>query len=69
MKPTKKRTRKAAAAAAAAVAAANLALLKANALERFEVIDELFTKIGKAYEKYGYRSKQYDKLQAGILTN
>ncbi|MEO8331601.1 MAG: RNA polymerase sigma factor RpoD [Gallionella sp.] len=56
----------AAAAAAAAVAAANLALLKANALERFDVIAGLFNKIGKAYEKFGYRSKQYDKLQAGI---
>jgi len=56
----------AAAAAAAAVAAANLALLKANAMERFDAIAGLFTKIGKAYEKYGYRSKQYDKLQNGI---
>jgi len=56
----------AAAAAAAAVAAANLALLKANALERFDAIAGLFGKIGKAYEKYGYRSKQYDRLQAGI---
>jgi len=56
----------AAAAAAAAVAAANLALLKASALERFDVIAGLFTRIGKAYEKYGYRSKQYDKLQDGI---
>ncbi|MFZ2541805.1 MAG: RNA polymerase sigma factor RpoD [Gallionella sp.] len=56
----------AAAAAAAAVAAANLALLKANALERFAAIADLFAKIGRAYEKHGYRSKQYDKLQAGI---
>jgi RNA polymerase primary sigma factor len=49
-----------------AVAAANLAQLKADALERFAVIADLFTKMGKAYEKYGYRSKQYDKLQAQI---
>ncbi|MGC2167180.1 MAG: RNA polymerase sigma factor RpoD [Gallionella sp.] len=56
----------AAAAAAAAVAAENLALLKTSALERFDVISGLFIKIGKAYEKYGYRSKQYDKLQDGI---
>jgi RNA polymerase primary sigma factor len=56
----------AAAAEAAAEAAANLAQLKADALERFAVISDLFIKIGKAYEKHGYRSKQYDKLQAGI---
>ncbi|MDP2759587.1 MAG: RNA polymerase sigma factor RpoD [Sideroxyarcus sp.] len=56
----------AAAAAAAAVAAANLAQLKADALARFELIGDLFTKMGKAYEKYGYRSKQYDKLQQQI---
>jgi RNA polymerase primary sigma factor len=35
-------------------------------LARFSVVSDLFTKMGKAYEKYGYRSKQYDKLQAGI---
>jgi RNA polymerase primary sigma factor len=52
--------------AAAAAAAANLAQLRADALERFGVIADLFTKLGKAYDKYGYRSKQYDKLQAGI---
>jgi RNA polymerase primary sigma factor len=56
----------AAAAEAAAEAAANLAQLKADALERFAIIADLFVKIGKAYEKHGYRSKQYDKLQAGI---
>lgn len=56
----------AAAAEAAAEAAANLAQLKADALERFAIISDLFGKIGKAYEKHGYRSKQYDKLQAGI---
>jgi RNA polymerase primary sigma factor len=53
-------------AAAAAEAAANLAQLRADALERFAVITDLFVKLGKAYDKYGYRSKQYDKLQAGI---
>ncbi len=52
--------------AAAAAVAANLAKLKADSLERFAVIADLFVKLGKAYEKYGYRSKQYDKLQAGI---
>jgi len=52
--------------AAAAAAAANLAQLKADALARFAVIADLFTKMGKAYEKYGYRSKQYDKFQSGI---
>ena len=52
--------------ATAAAAAANLAQLKADALARFAVIADLFTKMGKAYEKYGYRSKQYDKCQAGI---
>jgi RNA polymerase primary sigma factor len=53
-------------AASAAAVAANLAQLKADALERFAVIADLFTKMGKAYEKYGYRSKQYDKYQQGI---
>ena len=49
-----------------AAAAANLAQLKEDALARFAVIADLFTKMGKAYEKYGYRSKQYDKLQSQI---
>ncbi len=53
-------------AANAAAAAANLAQLKADALERFALIADMFTKMGKAYEKYGYRSKQYDKYQSGI---
>ncbi len=52
--------------ASAAAAAANLAQLKADALLRFAVISDLFAKLGKAYEKYGYRSKQYDKLQQQI---
>ena len=49
-----------------ALAAANLAQLKADALVRFAIIHDLFIKIGKAYEKHGYRSKQYDKLQEKI---
>jgi RNA polymerase primary sigma factor len=49
-----------------ALAAANLAQLKVDALERFAIIHELFAKMGKAYEKHGYRSKQYDKLQEQI---
>ena len=52
--------------AAAEAAAANLAQLREDALARFKVIADLFVKMGKAYEKYGYRSKQYDKLQASI---
>jgi len=52
--------------ASAAAAAANLAQLKADALARFAVIEDLFVKMGKAYEKYGYRSKQYDQFQADI---
>jgi RNA polymerase primary sigma factor len=49
-----------------AAAAANLAQLKEDALARFAVIADLFTKLGKSYEKFGYRSKQYDKLQSQI---
>ncbi|MBI4937048.1 MAG: RNA polymerase sigma factor RpoD [Nitrosomonadales bacterium] len=49
-----------------AIAAANLAQLKEDALVRFAVIADLFNKIGKAYEKHGYRSKQYNKLQEQI---
>ncbi|MDO8810778.1 MAG: RNA polymerase sigma factor RpoD [Gallionella sp.] len=52
--------------AVAAAAAANLAQLKADALARFAIIADLFAKMGKAYEKHGYRSKQYDKYQSGI---
>ncbi len=53
-------------AANAAAAAANLAQLKADAIQRFAIIADQFTKMGKAYEKYGYRSKQYDKCQKAI---
>jgi RNA polymerase primary sigma factor len=52
--------------ATAAAAAANLAQLKEDALVRFDLIGDLFAKMGKAYEKHGYRSKQYDKLQENI---
>ncbi|MFA6202172.1 MAG: RNA polymerase sigma factor RpoD [Gallionella sp.] len=54
------------AAASAAAAAADLAQLKADALARFAVIADLFSKMGKAYEKYGYLSAQYNVHQAGI---
>ena len=49
-----------------ALVAANLEQLKVDALERFAIISDLFGKMGKAYEKFGYRSKQYDKLQEQI---
>jgi RNA polymerase primary sigma factor len=49
-----------------ALVAANLAQLKIDALVRFDFISDLFAKMGKAYDKYGYRSKQYDKLQEQI---
>jgi RNA polymerase primary sigma factor len=54
------------AAASAAAAAADLAQLKADALARFAVIADLFNKMGKAFEKYGYLSEQYNVCQAGI---
>ncbi len=56
----------AAAAATAAAVAANLAQLKAEALAAFAVIADFFNKMGKAYEKYGYRSAQYNACQDGI---
>lgn len=49
-----------------ALAAANLAQLKVDALLRFELIANLFAKLIKSRDKYGYRSKQYDKLQTQI---
>ncbi len=49
-----------------ALVAANLERLKTDALERFAIISDLFEKMGKAYEKFGYRSNQYDKLQEQI---
>ena len=52
--------------AVAAAAAASLAKLREDALERFMGISASFVKMGKAYEKYGYQSKQYDKQQEAI---
>jgi RNA polymerase primary sigma factor len=52
--------------AKAAAAAASLAKLTSDALGRFHTISTAFTKMGKAYDKYGYRSPQYDKLQVVI---
>jgi len=49
-----------------AVAAANLAQLKEDGLIRFAMIAESFTKLGAAYEKFGYRSPEYDAHQAKI---
>ncbi|MDO8350868.1 MAG: RNA polymerase sigma factor RpoD [Gallionella sp.] len=54
------------AAATAAAAAADLAQLKADALARFAVIADLFNKMGKAFEKHGYRSAQYNLHQESI---
>ncbi len=54
------------AAASAAAAAADLAQLKADALARFAVIADLFNKMGKAYEKHGYLSAQYNTHQSAI---
>jgi RNA polymerase primary sigma factor len=54
------------AAASAAAAAADLAQLKADALARFAVIADLFNKMGKAFEKHGYLSAQYNTYQSGI---
>ena len=49
-----------------ALAAADLAQLKIRALERFVVISDMFTKMGKAYESFGYRSQQYTALKEQI---
>ena len=49
-----------------ALAAANLARLEADALECFSIISNLFARMGKANEKFGYRSQQYDTLQEQI---
>ncbi len=54
------------AAAASAAAAADLAQLKADALARFAVIADLFNKMGRAFEKHGYLSPQYNTYQSGI---
>ncbi|MBX9694394.1 MAG: RNA polymerase sigma factor RpoD [Cyanobacteria bacterium] len=49
-----------------ALAAANLARIKADVLKRFAIVADLFTRLGKAYEEFGYRSKQYNTLQEQI---
>ncbi|MDX8380221.1 MAG: RNA polymerase sigma factor RpoD [Gallionella sp.] len=54
------------AAATAAAIAANLAQLKSDALAKFALIADLFNKMGKAYENYGYLSTQYNTYQAAI---
>ncbi len=49
-------------AASAAISAANLAQLKADALERFAAIRKCHDKMKSALAKYGFASKQYQKL-------
>ncbi|KAF0101326.1 MAG: RNA polymerase sigma factor RpoD [bacterium] len=49
-------------AASAAITAANLAQLKADALERFTAIRKCHDKMRPALNKYGFASKQYQKL-------
>ncbi len=49
-------------AASAAITAANLAQLKADALERFTAIRRCHDKMRPALNKYGFASKQYQKL-------
>jgi len=49
-------------AASAAISAANLAQLKTDALERFAVIRKCNDKMKSALSKYGFASKQYQKL-------
>jgi len=49
-----------------ALAAADLAQLKAKALEHFAVIAGLFARMGNAYEDSGYGSPQYILLQEQI---
>ena len=48
--------------ASAAITAANLAQLKADALERFAAIRKTHVKMQSALNKYGFASKQYQKL-------
>ena len=50
----------------AAVAAANLAQLKLDALERFTEIRRCHTRMQAALSKYGFTSKQYQKLLGEI---
>jgi RNA polymerase primary sigma factor len=53
-------------AAGAAIAAANLAQLKADALERFAVIRKAFDKMQIALQKKGSRHKSYQEVQEEI---
>ena len=53
-------------AASAAISAANLAQLKTDALERFAAIRKTNDKMKSALNKYGFASKQYQKLLEDI---
>jgi len=52
--------------AASAAHAASLLLLKADALERFKAIQQIFLKMMKALEKKGTEDRTYKKLQGQI---
>ncbi len=54
--------------ASAAISAANLAQLKADALERFAAIRKTHAKMQTALAKHGFASKQYQKLLEDIST-
>lgn len=49
-----------------AMAAANLAQLKADAMERFDVLRKLVKRLQAAQKKHGYASKQYNELQTDV---
>ncbi len=49
-----------------AIAAANLAQLKADAMERFERLRKLVKRMQAAHKKFGYGSKQYAELQSEV---
>ena len=55
-------------AASAAISAANLAQLKADALERFTAIRKCNDKMRTALNKHGFASKQYQKLLEDLST-
>jgi RNA polymerase primary sigma factor len=55
-------------AASAAISAANLAQLKADALERFSAIRKCNDKMRSALNKHGFASKQYQKLLEDLST-
>jgi RNA polymerase primary sigma factor len=54
---------------AAGYSAEQLEQLKAAALEKFNVIEQQFDKMRKAYEKQGYNSKDYIKAQETISSS